>query len=419
VAEVTIPYKPRDWQQAFHDDESRFRVVVWHRRAGKTVACVNDIVRQALTCERPNPQFAYIAPTYRQAYRVAWPYFRQFLNTLPGVDFRVSDMRIDLPNGAKIFCLGVDNADAIRGMYLDGCVIDETAQVPSTTWALVLRPALADRQGTAIFIGTPMGTLNLLYERFTDAPDLPGWSASLLTINDTHALPDDEIAALQREMLPDEFQQEMFCSWTAAVRGAFYAKEMNEVHQDGRILPLQRDSALTTVAGWDFGYADLTVVWFAQLNGTEVRLVDCKAYQATKLGDIMDDLPHADEHYLPHDATAHELISGASRKEIFDQRGLAYTVVPRPKAIADVIEAGRRLLPRCWFDQSSCKVAIEALTLYRAEYDDVKRVSGKTPIHDWTSHYADAFGVLAQGLPVSTKPFNWGGPLQYDDTGVI
>jgi phage terminase large subunit len=194
---------------------------------------------------------------------------------------------------------------------------------------------------------------------------------------------------------------------------------MDAVRSEERVLPVTRDSALTTIAAWDFGWADLTVVWFAQLNGTEVRLIDCKAYHHTKLGDVLDDLPHADNHLLPHDAVAHELISGMARVDVFNMRGIDYEVVQRPKSINDVIDAGRRLLPRCWFDTKACKTGIEALTLYRAAYDDVKRNVSKTPVHDWTSHYADAFGVLAQGLPVSTKPFNWGGKLKYDNAGVI
>jgi len=416
---IELPYKPREWQKAFHDDPARFRVNVWHRRAGKTVAAVNDIIRQALTTTKKEAQFAYVAPTYRQAFRAAWPYFRQYLEPVPGVQFRVSDMRIDLPNKARIYCLGVETADSVRGMYLDGCVIDETALVPSSVWALVLRPALADRQGTAIFIGTPMGTLNLLHERFQDGNKLEGWSNNMLTIEDSQALPRAEVDALKREMLPNEYRQEMMCSWSAAMRGSYYATEMDAVRADKRVMPIARDSALTTIAAWDFGWADLTVVWFAQLLGTDVRLIDCRAYHATKLGDVLDDLPPADEHLLPHDATAHELISGMSRKDVFDQRGISYEVVARPKSINDVIDAGRRLFPRCWFDTDKCQTGIEALTLYRAEYDDVKRITSKTPVHDWASHYADAFGVLAQGLPTSNRPFNWGKPLQYDNVGVI
>jgi hypothetical protein len=181
-----------------------------------------------------------------------------------------------------------------------------------------------------------------------------------LTIDDSHALPDDEVAALKREMLPDEFRQEMMCSWTAAIRGSYYATEMDAVRSEERVLPVTRDSALTTIAAWDFGWADLTVVWFAQLNGTEVRLIDCKAYHHTKLGDVLDDLPHADNHLLPHDAVAHELISGMARVDVFNMRGIDYEVVQRPKSINDVIDAGRRLLPRCWFDTKACKTGSEA-----------------------------------------------------------
>jgi phage terminase large subunit-like protein len=129
---IEIPYEPRELQLKLHNEmqEKRWGVVVCHRRFGKTVWAINHILRSALMCDKPNPRLAYMAPTYRQAKNVAWDYIKQFAGKIPGVKFHETELRCDLPTGARISLLGAENPDSLRGIYLDGCVMDEVADMP-------------------------------------------------------------------------------------------------------------------------------------------------------------------------------------------------------------------------------------------------------------------------------------------------
>ena len=156
---IEIPYSPRKLQADLHKrlSDKRWGVVVCHRRFGKTVMAINHLLRDAILREKPNPRFAYIAPTYRQAKAVAWDYLKQFAEKIPMVRFHETELRCDLPNGARIQLLGAENPASLRGLYLDGVCLDEMADMPESLFPEVIRPALSDRKGYAVFIGTPRG----------------------------------------------------------------------------------------------------------------------------------------------------------------------------------------------------------------------------------------------------------------------
>ena len=156
-----IPYCPRPLQWRFHEERTRFCVLLCHRRFGKTVAAVNDLVRQALRVGRHDWRAAYAAPFLGQAKAVAWDYCKQFAGAVPGTRFLESELVCVLPTGGRIRLLGTENAQALRGLYLDDLVLDEPADMPREVWTQVLRPMLADRQGRALFCGTPQGTFYL------------------------------------------------------------------------------------------------------------------------------------------------------------------------------------------------------------------------------------------------------------------
>lgn len=157
--EVTVAYRPRPQFLPFHSRAERFACIVTHRRAGKTVACIQDLHRAALTCERIRPRFAYMSPFLKQAKSVAWDYLRAAVaaGRQAGASIHESELRADYPSGTQVRLFGADNADALRGLYLDGIVLDEHADIDPRVWPEVIRPALADRGGWAVFIGTPKG----------------------------------------------------------------------------------------------------------------------------------------------------------------------------------------------------------------------------------------------------------------------
>lgn len=215
MPQITLDYRPRKQFLPFHNSEKRWNVIVAHRRAGKTVACVRHLERAALLCQRPNPRFAYIAPLYKQAKDVAWTYLRDGAAPLVqhGAKIHESELRIDYPNGGRVRLYGADRPDSLRGIYLDGVVLDEAADMRPEIWTSVIRPALADREGWAIMIGTPKGR-DMFYEFWRQAQSRPDeWFAMQLRASQTGILPADELAAARAMMSEAEYHREFECSF--------------------------------------------------------------------------------------------------------------------------------------------------------------------------------------------------------------
>lgn len=221
---ITIPYTPRPiWRDVLHKelDKHRFSVLVAHRRFGKTVGAINQIIKRALINNLPSPIYAYIAPFRNQAKKIAWSYLKYYTSVIPNVKVNESDLVIELPSlhkgrdGAKIYIIGADNPDALRGLYFDGVILDEYAQIKGNIFGEILRPALADRGGWAIFIGTPHGQ-NQFYEIYKKALATDGWYTAKYRADETGVLSDEEINAIKQEIEPEEFRQEMLCDFSAS-----------------------------------------------------------------------------------------------------------------------------------------------------------------------------------------------------------
>ncbi len=214
---VETGYKPRLEQVAIHAGmaTSRFAVLVCHRRFGKTVCAVNALIDAALRFRRSDGRFAYMAPYYGQAKKVAWDYFKLFAHMIPGVKFNESELSISFSNGSLIRLYGADNPDALRGIYLDGVVLDEVADMKPNVWGEVIRPALADRQGWALFIGTPKG-INLFYELYQQALSDPTWFAAMYRADQTNIIPEEELAAARVDMSDSQYAQEFLCDFAAS-----------------------------------------------------------------------------------------------------------------------------------------------------------------------------------------------------------
>lgn len=402
---IESPYSPRRAFLPFHNSEKRWAALVAHRRAGKTVACINHLIRGAAQCTLPNPRLAYIAPLFNQAKDVAWSYLKDYTACVPGVEWNETELRADLPGGARVRLYGADNPDRLRGLYLDGVVLDEHADMDPRMWSEVIRPALSDRQGWAVFIGTPKGR-NGFFEIVERAKTDPDWFVSTLKASETGLLPEAELADARRAMTEDQYAQEYECSFTAAIQGAYYGREMNRADDDKRICGVPWDPAAQVWTAWDLGVGDSTVIWFAQQIGREVHLIDYVENNAVGLDWYVNQIKSRPyvyaEHLLPHDAEARELGSGKTRVETLQSLGLKVRTLPQ-QSIEDGINAARLLIPRCWFDKAKCERGIEALRQYRRDWDDKLKTFKGRPLHDWTSHAADAFRYLAQGLRKEAK----------------
>ncbi|MDY3881373.1 MAG: terminase family protein, partial [Desulfovibrio piger] len=217
---VTIPYKPRDLSVHERLEAARFSVVAAHRRYGKTVLAVNHTIKGALTCNKPRGSFAYVAPFRNQAKAVAWDYLKYYTSPIPGRTVNESELSIMLPNGARIRIYGADNPDSLRGLYFDGVVLDEVADMKPEVWGEIIQPALADREGWALFIGTPHG-INLFSELYYRALERqqkgdPLWCAMSFPVTGTTSLPPAEVERLRAELSENAWRQEMLCDFTAS-----------------------------------------------------------------------------------------------------------------------------------------------------------------------------------------------------------
>jgi len=403
ASSVVIPYSPRPLQQAIHDELKRWSVVVCHRRFGKTVFAINHLLRDCLTSKKERPRYAYLAPTYKQAKTIAWDYLQHYSRPIPGIQINQSELRIDYPNGGRIQLFGCDTPDALRGIYLDGCILDEYAQMPSSLFGEVLRPALSDRQGWALFIGTPKGK-NAFYDLYDHARNDERWFTVVHKASDTGIVAEDELHDARGIMTDEEYEQEYECSWTAAIRGAVYGKEMAAALRDDRIGFIPIEPSIPVHTFWDLGISDSMSIWFVQAVGKEIRFVNYYEHTGEGMAHYINHLDqfkrdhgiNYGEHFAPHDIEVRELSTGKSRRDTALQMGIAFRVVQQHK-VADGIEATRRLFSRFWFDEKRCRHGIECISQYRYEYDEKKGVFRDSPLHDWASHCADSLRQLAMG----------------------
>lgn len=395
---VVIPYKPRDAFLPYHQSESRYGVTIAHRRAGKTVARINKLIRAAYQCDKEQPRFGYLAPSFVQAKDIAWLYLKKFASPLIQLGGKVneSELSVTLPhNGAIIRLYGAENYDRMRGLYFDGICIDEGQDIAPVVLTTVILPALSDRQGWMDVSGTPKGWGNLLGNCYKTAIN-DGWFVQVLKASETGILPESELAILRSSMAPNEYLQEMECSFDAAITGAYYASEIQKAQEEGRITSVPYDPALKVSTAWDLGMSDSTSIWFYQTVGREIRVIDY--YEASGHGldhyaRVLDGKGYLfDKHFGPHDIAVRELGTGKSRIEVAASLGLKFDICPNIP-VQDGINAGRVTIPRMYFDARKCELGLDALKQYREKIDLKRQVSGG-PRHDWTSHASDAFRYL-------------------------
>ena len=414
---IVIPYKPRKHQKEVHNNLKRFNVLVCHRRFGKTVLCINEILKKAMQNTLPRPRYYYLAPTYSMAKRTAWDYLKEYTGVLPNVTYHETELRADLPNGARIQLLGCERPDSLRGLYIDGVILDEVAQMPPRLWTEIIRPALSDREGWMVAIGTPQGH-NAFFDLYDYANHQEGWYAETFKSSETGIISDLELNEAKHLMPEEVYEAEFECSFDSAAIGSIYAKGLTKADEDGRItkVPYQTDIKVNTF--WDLGMQDKTAIWFVQIKGSAFHIIDYYENSGESLefyASVLDEKKYLyDTHYLPHDANVRELGTGVSRVETAQSLGMRTSIVPK-LSIDDGINAVRMLLSRCWFDHEKCKDGLDALRQYRWAVSDKGEVKNR-PEHSWCSHAADAFRYFAVGNNQSSE---WTTKIEYKNIGIV
>lgn len=320
------------------------------------------------------------------------------------VKVKESELSVELFNGAKISLYGADNPDALRGIYLDGVVLDEFGDCRPSLWAEVILPTLTDREGWATFIGTPKGKNHFFQIREMARQNGDDWFYLSVRASESGILPEKELSMAKNLMEDAQFAQEYECSFDAAVRGTYYSAIIVEMEKSLKITKVPHEKGVEVNVAMDLGYTDSTAMWFWQERTDGPAVIDYDE-------DSGKGLPHyftllvakpykIGTIYLPHDAKSKTLQTGRSTIELFlkfieeNELDWELEIVPRLD-LQDGIDAVRYILPKCSIDQENCFNGIEALRAYKRKYNEITKAFSDKPEHDWSSHGADAFRQFA------------------------
>lgn len=450
---IEIPYRPRLWARPFHDSYRRWACLVLHRRAGKTTGVLNhhqraalddDWERERLTTLEPKftaaelqeltqyRQYGHILPLLGQAKSVAWEPLKRIAAVVPGAKPNESELsikyprqhvypnRINVPMRGKLTpdaqsttvrLFGADNPDSFRGLPFSGVSYDEYSQHPPNIHGEVVSKALADHLGYGVFAGTIKGK-NQLYRTYEASKDNAGWFALWQDVDKTLATEEGgTITAIRRSMQDDleqirqglmtqaEFDQEWYLSPTAAIKGAYYGKELDAAIRDKRVGRVPYDPAMPVYDVWDLGKGPKMSVGMFQRFGKSVQMIDYhQGKESDGLPEVIAELktrPYVwGKHFAPHDIRSTDIGTGKTRIETASKLGWSFEVVPEI-GVDNGINAGRLLFPRLWIDETKCALFIDAIGQYRQEWLEKMGTFSDNPLHNWASHPADMYRYAA------------------------
>ncbi len=402
---VKIKIIPRKAFVAYLKRVARWACLVVHRRGGKTFVCIQDLIYRANTHKRPGPplRYAYIAPTRDQAKDIAWAYLVRYASKIPGIEINKAELTIGIPDRWQVRLYSGDNYERMRGLYMDGVVVDESADIDPRAWYEVIRPCLTDYKGWATFIGTPKGK-NSFYETAEKARENEDgkWFYLMLRASESGLIDAEELDDIRANTPEAIYQQEMECDFSVALQGAIYAKHLSRVRTAKRVCRVPYDAGLPCWTLWDLGSPRNTSVWTVQLTGSEIRLLHCDAAKDWTTGERVAEMLGRGYNYaghlVPHDGAALQK-GGITYAEELERAGLRNVrTIPRTADPNARIHRIIALMPSMWFDEDGCEIGLKALEAYHRSYDSKKRMFSDTPYHDWASHPCDALGYLAEAI---------------------
>lgn len=429
---VRLPFnwKPRSYQLPlwrYLEHGGTRAVAVWNRRSGKDEVGLHWT---ATACMQRIGTYWYMLPEASQARKAIWDAInphtgkRRIDEVFPPAireTTRDQDMMIKFKGGSTWQVVGSDNYNSLVGSPPIGVVFSEFSLANPLSWGY-LRPILLENGGWAMFNYTSRGQnhgADLYYSALKDK----AWFAERLTVDDTKIFTQAQLDSELREMITlygqsagtALFRQEYYSSFDAAVLGSVYGEWIERCEQAGRMMQNIYDPELEVHTAWDLGYDDSTIILFYQISHDGIRIID--AYEGSQEDvahycDILEQrgatrgFKYAKAHNVPHDAANKVLAAGG--KSIVEQayaRGVRMKVIPASSQ-SNQFAAARQVLGRTYFDMANDNVAqvVKALKGYRFKYDPEKKIFAKDPVHDWTSHYADAYEIIALTNLNVTKP---------------
>lgn len=424
--EIPHNYSPRSYQEKFWKAMAGPKglsraVLVWHRRSGKDKTALNFCITKML--ERVGTYF-YLLPTYAQAKKIIWDGKDSqgfgFLDHFPQEIIKKgpqghlmkneTELQVTLANNSIFQLIGTDQIDRIVGTNPVGVVFSEFSLQDKKAYDL-LRPILRENGGWAVFIYTPRGK-NHGHDLYEMAKKNKDWYTSILTVEDTRrdslgedgrrTVSDRDVEADRREGMSEALiMQEYYCSFAGALEGAYFGDQITKAREGGRVGEVPWNPNFPVHTAWDLGLNDATAIWFVQKVGAAVHVIDYFEDNNEPIGyyaQILKQKPYTyGTHYGPHDLKRRSFQTLKTVWQAAASHGLYFQVVPK-LTVRDGVEAVRRLIPQCYFDEKQCARGIDGLVTYRREYDEFNRIYRANPVKDWSNHPADAFRYLAIGL---------------------
>lgn len=389
-------------------------IEVAHRRWGKDDIALHHT---AISAHERVASYWHCLPEFSQARKAVWtavnPHTgrRRIDEAFPQAlreSTNDNEMFIRFKNGSTWQVIGSDRYNGLVGAGVAGVVFSEWAIANPSSWGYI-RPMVEENDGWAAFITTPRGR-NHAKSMYDMAKANPRWFAEVSTVHDTGALTPEQIEESLTEYIAlygedigrAQFEQEYECSFNAAILGAFYAREMVALRKEGRIAEIEPIEGRPVHRAWDIGVRDDTSIWWFQVVGAQVFILDCYTASGVGLDHYADVVAkRGEEHgwksgidFVPHDAKVKEWGTGRTRVETMQDYSLHPQLVPNATKL-DGINAARQTLARCVFHPRCEETGISALEQYRREWDDEKKAFKANEVHDWTSHLADAFRYLS------------------------
>jgi phage terminase large subunit len=384
----------RNWQKDYINNKKRFNVVVVHRRAWKTVWAVLDVI---ITSMKEEWDYWYIAPTYKQAKKIAWRMLQKYWNQITWFKYNSSELIVNYINWSTISLFWAENPDSLRWLDLKGVIFDEYAQQPSWIYSEIIFPMINANNWWVTWIWTPKWK-NAFYKLFERAKKDDRFYTMLLKHKDTWLLTEEQIEDAKKEMSEEEFEQEYNCSFDAFMRWAVYWKELQQAFKDGRVTKWIFNENVQVDTFWDLWISDAMTILFVQVVWSEIRIIDSYKntwYWLDHYAWIVLNKPYKyKKHYFPHDIQHREVTTWMSRLETAIKLLWNNCDVVPLNSIESWINAGRMIFKHIIINEE-LEEFINDLSLYQYEYNETRWEFTTTPKHDWTSHYADAFRYLA------------------------
>lgn len=410
MTQIELPHRfePRDYQRAVMraivTDGVKRAVCVWHRRAGKDKTMLNILAIKAM---ETMGNYSYFFPTATLGRKALWDNIdarsgMRVVDHLPKelvLKTNEQQMKITLINGSTIQILGTDSLDVVGGNSV-GIIFSESAQHNPLAWDYS-RPILAENGGWALFNGTPRGK-NWFFRLYNMALNDPAWFCEKLTCDETGAITAADIQQERAEgMSEDMIRQEFYCDFNAANPGAIYARLVEKARDEGRVKPFPVADVLVHTS-WDLGSTANTTVWYWQIVGPEIRVIDCDAgvhfeTLTARVAHMLAKGYNYGYHFLPHDARS-ENSTGSFDVTLKEAGFNNVRVLPRTHSIWHGVNGLKGLFPSLAFRSPQCDKGVDALEAYHTREVEIGKVISSEPVHDWSSHTADALRYMAEAL---------------------